>query len=50
MTESLALRFLLVPDAGAARRVRRPIAEQRAGTGVVADGLLDHPMLLADVE
>ena len=30
-----ALQFLLVPDAGAARRVRRLIAEQGACTGVV---------------
>ena len=30
-----ALQFLLVPDAGAARRVRRLIAEQGARTGVV---------------
>ena len=29
------LRFLLVPDAGAARRVRRLIAEQGACTGIV---------------
>ena len=31
----MALRFLLVPDAGAARRVRRLIAERGARTGVV---------------
>jgi ATP-dependent helicase/nuclease subunit B len=30
-----ALRFLLVPDAGAARRVRRRIAEQGARSGVI---------------
>ena len=30
-----ALSFLLVPDAGAARRVRRLIAERGACTGVV---------------
>ena len=29
------IRFLLVPDAGAARRVRRLVAEQGACTGVV---------------
>ena len=35
MNEVDALRFLLVPDAGAARRVRRLIAQQGACTGVV---------------
>ena len=35
MTESPTLQFLLVPDAGAARRVRRLIAERGACTGVV---------------
>ena len=44
------LRFMLVPDAGAARRVRRLVAEQGACTGVVLDELLDHPMLVVDVE
>jgi hypothetical protein len=50
MTESQALRFLLVPDAGAARRVRRLIAEQGACTDVLAGGLSHHPMLVVDVE
>ena len=35
MSRSDVLRFLLVPDAGAARRVRRLIAERGACSGVV---------------
>ena len=35
VTEREPLRFLLVPDAGAARRVRRLIAERGACSGVV---------------